>query len=60
MTSPTYIRDKDFTPNTMLALRTLVSDIGNETALYKEMKNIPNDRVATSATTCISSAKPSA
>ena len=41
----TYIRDKDFTPNTMLALRTLVSDIGNETALYKEMKNIPNDRV---------------
>jgi PiT family inorganic phosphate transporter len=40
-----YIRDKDFTPNTMLALRTLVSDIGNETALYKEMKNIPNDRV---------------
>ena len=41
----TYIRDKEFTPNTMLALRTLVSDIGNETALYKEMKNIPNDRV---------------
>jgi inorganic phosphate transporter, PiT family len=41
----TYIRDKDFTPNTMLALRTLVSDIGNETALYKEMKNIPNDKV---------------
>src|SRR5579862_6209597 len=40
-----YIRTKDFTPNTMLAMRTLVSDIGNETALYKEMKNIPNDRV---------------
>src|SRR6202167_1476802 len=40
-----YIRDKNFTPNTMLALRTLISDIGNETALYKEMKNIPNDRV---------------
>jgi len=40
-----YIRDKNFTPNTMLALRTLVSDIGNETALYKEMKNIPHDRV---------------
>jgi PiT family inorganic phosphate transporter len=40
-----YIRDKEFTPNTMLALRTLVSDIGNETSLYKEMKNIPNDRV---------------
>jgi inorganic phosphate transporter, PiT family len=40
-----YIRDKNFTPNTMLAMRTLVSDIGNETALYKEMKNIPNERV---------------
>ncbi len=40
-----YIRDKEFTPDTMLALRTLVSDIGNETALYKEMKNIPNDQV---------------
>jgi PiT family inorganic phosphate transporter len=40
-----YIRTKDFTPNTMLALRTLVSDVGNETSLYKEMKNIPNDRV---------------
>ena len=41
----TYVRDKNFTPNTMLALRTMVNDIGNETALYKEMKNIPNDRV---------------
>jgi PiT family inorganic phosphate transporter len=40
-----YIRTKDFTPNTMLALRTMVTDIGNETALYKELKNIPNDRV---------------
>src|SRR5580704_14428538 len=40
-----YIRTKNFTPNTMLALRTMVSDIGNETALYKEMKNIPNDRL---------------
>jgi inorganic phosphate transporter, PiT family len=40
-----YIRTKEFTPNTMLALRTLVSDIGNETSLYREMKNIPNDRV---------------
>jgi PiT family inorganic phosphate transporter len=40
-----YIRDKNFTDNTMLALRTLVSDIGNETAIYKELKNIPNDRV---------------
>ena len=40
-----YIRDKNFTPNTMLALRTLITDIGNETSLFGEMKNIPNDRV---------------
>jgi inorganic phosphate transporter, PiT family len=40
-----YIRTKNFTPNTMLAMRELVTDIGNETALYKEMKNIPNDQV---------------
>src|SRR5271168_3284899 len=39
-----YIRTKQFTPNTMLALREEVNGIGNETALYKEMKNIPNDR----------------
>src|SRR6202050_3982663 len=40
-----YVRSRQFTPNTMLALRTMVNDIGNETALYKEMKNIPNDRI---------------
>ncbi len=40
-----YIRTKQFTPNTMLALRQLVSDIGNETALYGEMSKIPNDQV---------------
>jgi inorganic phosphate transporter, PiT family len=40
-----FIRTKQFTANTMLALRTLVNDIGNETSLYKEMKNIPNDQV---------------
>jgi inorganic phosphate transporter, PiT family len=40
-----YIRTKDFTPNTMLALRQLVVGIGNETALYGELKNIPNDKV---------------
>jgi len=41
----TYIRTKDFTPNTMLALRQLVNDIGNETAVFGEMARIPNDRV---------------
>ncbi|MGB2602170.1 MAG: inorganic phosphate transporter, partial [Candidatus Sulfotelmatobacter sp.] len=40
-----YIRTKDFTPNTMLALRTMVNDIGTETSLYRELKNVPNDRV---------------
>ena len=40
-----YIRSKQFNANTMLAMRTLVNDIGTETALYKEMKNVPNDRV---------------
>jgi inorganic phosphate transporter, PiT family len=40
-----YIRTKQFTPNTMLALRQLVSDSGNETALFGEMSKIPNERV---------------
>jgi PiT family inorganic phosphate transporter len=38
-----YIRTKDFNANTMLALRSLVSDIGNETTLYKALKNVPPD-----------------
>jgi PiT family inorganic phosphate transporter len=40
-----YIRTKEFTPNTMLALRQMVGDIGNETALFGELAKIPNDRV---------------
>lgn len=40
-----YIRTKQFNANTMLALRTMVNDVGNETALYKELKNVPNERV---------------
>ena len=40
-----YVRSRQFTPNTMLALRTVINDIANETSLYKELKNIPNDRV---------------
>jgi PiT family inorganic phosphate transporter len=40
-----YIRTKQFTPNTMLALRQLVTGIGNETALFGEMSKIPNDKV---------------
>jgi inorganic phosphate transporter, PiT family len=40
-----YIRTKQFNDNTMLALRTLINDVGTETSLYKELKNVPNDRV---------------
>src|SRR3984957_9085232 len=40
-----YIRTKQFNDNTMLALRTLVNEVGNETSIYKELKNVPNDRV---------------
>src|SRR5208283_2528756 len=39
------IRTRQFTPNTMLGLRQLVSGIGNETALFGEMAKIPNDQV---------------
>jgi PiT family inorganic phosphate transporter len=39
-----YIRTRDFNANTMLALRSVVSDIGNETALYKALKNVPPDK----------------
>jgi PiT family inorganic phosphate transporter len=41
----TYVRTKEFTPNTMLALRQLVGDIGNETVLFGELRRVPNDRV---------------
>jgi len=40
-----FIRTKQFNANTMLAMRTLVNDIGNETSIYKELKNVPSDRV---------------
>ncbi len=40
-----YIRTRQFTPNTMLALRQLVTDIGNETVLFGELRKVPNDRV---------------
>ena len=40
-----YIRTKNFTPNTMLALRELVNGIGTEMALYKQLKEVPQDKV---------------
>ncbi len=36
-----YIRTKTFTPDTMLALRQIVNDIGNELSIYKEMAKVP-------------------
>ncbi len=40
-----YIRTREFTPNTMLALRELVNGIGTEMALYRELKAVPQDKV---------------
>jgi inorganic phosphate transporter, PiT family len=40
-----YIRTKQFTPNTMLALREQVNGIGTEMSLYKELKAVPQDKV---------------
>ena len=40
-----YIRTKEFKPNTMLALRSLVNGVGTEMALFKELRSVPNDRV---------------
>ena len=40
-----YIRSRNFTPNTMLAMRQLVNGIGTEMAMYKELKAVPQDRV---------------
>jgi inorganic phosphate transporter, PiT family len=40
-----YIRSKQFTPNTMLALRSLVNGIGTEISQYGELKGVPQDKV---------------
>jgi PiT family inorganic phosphate transporter len=40
-----YIRTKEFKPGTMLAMRELVNGIGTEMALFKELKNVPQERV---------------
>jgi PiT family inorganic phosphate transporter len=40
-----YIRTRQFTPNTMLALRELVNGIGTEMAQYKQLKLVPQDRI---------------
>jgi inorganic phosphate transporter, PiT family len=40
-----FIRTKEFKPNTMLAMRELVNGIGTEMAIFKELKNVPHERV---------------
>jgi inorganic phosphate transporter, PiT family len=40
-----YIRTKNFTPNTMLALRELVNGIGTEMNIYHQLKLVPQDKV---------------
>jgi len=40
-----FIRTKEFKSNTMLAMRTLVDDVGTEMALFKDLAKVPNDKV---------------
>lgn len=40
-----YVRTKEFKPNTMLAMRTLVNDIGTEMAQFKELSRVPQTQV---------------
>jgi len=40
-----YVRTHELTPNTTLALRALVNDVGNQVALFKELSKVPDDRV---------------
>jgi inorganic phosphate transporter, PiT family len=40
-----FIRTKEFKPNTMLAMRKLINDVGTEMALFKELARVPNDQV---------------
>ena len=36
-----YVRTREFTPSTMLALQELVNDLGNGLAMYKQLKAVP-------------------
>jgi inorganic phosphate transporter, PiT family len=40
-----YVRTKDLTANTMVALRNTVNDVGTETANFKELGKVPEDQV---------------
>jgi len=37
-----YISSKQLQPDTLMALRGMVGDLGNEVALYKDFKNVPS------------------
>jgi PiT family inorganic phosphate transporter len=52
-----YIRTKEFKPNTMLALRVMINDIGTEMAQFKELAKVPGNKCAISATICTLSVK---
>ncbi|HTP89630.1 MAG TPA: inorganic phosphate transporter [Bryobacteraceae bacterium] len=39
-----FIRMRKFTPNTMLALQTLINDIGTEMAQFHVLRNVPPER----------------
>jgi PiT family inorganic phosphate transporter len=40
-----YVRTRQFTDNTMLALRNTINDVGTETSNFKELGQVPEDRV---------------
>jgi PiT family inorganic phosphate transporter len=40
-----YVRTREWTPNTMLAIRNVINDVGTETANFKELSNVPEDQV---------------
>jgi PiT family inorganic phosphate transporter len=40
-----FIRTKEFKPNTMLAMRSLVNAVGTEMAQFKDLAKVPNDQV---------------
>jgi PiT family inorganic phosphate transporter len=39
-----YVRTKEFKPATMLALRQMINEIGNEMAVYKSLQAVPQDQ----------------
>src|SRR5208283_4801786 len=41
-----FIRDRKFTSTTMLALRQLINDTGNNIAMFKQLANVPPARVS--------------